>query len=237
MGPLATADFYRKIVEETSAACDQEHIPVVICSLPDIPCRTSAILRDGSSPLPRMLDAVDKLMQSEVDCILIPCNTAHYWYNEVRQASGMPVLHIVDAVHEELQARHPGARRLGLLGTESTLAARIYQQRLAEHDYAFTINKPAMREAYVVRAIELVKQGQPKQAGKLVEQAVRQLLHEGVEVPILACTELPLALEAVDSPLLPMCIDTNRALARAGVAWATRQRSRRRPPLAIALPS
>jgi aspartate racemase len=225
MGPLATADFYRKVVEETAAARDQEHVPALICSMPDIPCRTAALLDGGASPLPRMLEGLHKLKQSQVECVAIPCNTAHYWYGDMCRASGMTILHIVDAVRDELETMPQRPRELGLLATESTLAARIYQDRLADAGFVFHVNAPDVRRDRVVAAIALVKAGRPRDAGTLLEGAIADLLEQGVQVPILACTELPVALEAIGSPLLARCVDANRALARAAVAWSVRRRA------------
>jgi aspartate racemase len=225
MGPLATVDFFRKLVEETEAQRDQDHIPVIVHSLPSIPCRTTAIMRDGESPLPLLLDGLARLKQAQVECIAVPCNTAHYWYGDLCKASNVPILHIVDAVRDELERYDVRPQRLGLMCTESTLATRIYQDRLAGEGYEFFANRPQEREQLVTGAIDLVKQGKPREAGLLVEQAVRLLLDRNVEVPVLACTELPVALEAIGSPLIEHCIDASRALARAAVAWSMERRA------------
>lgn len=223
MGPLATADFFRKLIEETSARCDQEHIPVAICSLPDIPCRTNAILHAARSPLPRMLDGLRKLDQLGATCIVVPCNSAHYWHKELAAATSAPVLHIVDAVREQIRMCTTGPVHLGILGTESTIAANIYQNRLRNNRFSFTVNSPEERNTLVTAAITLVKAGEPSKAGALLEQAIYLLLERGVETPVLACTEIPVALAAINSPLLPRCIDATRALARAAVRWWLRR--------------
>lgn len=230
MGPLATADFYRKLVEETPASRDQDHVPALICSLPDIPCRGTALMHGGPSPLPRMLEGLQQLKHAHVECVTIPCNTAHYWYSALCKSSGMTILHIVDAVRDELARIAPRPRGVGLLATEATVAARIYQDRLAGQGYVFHLNTPDMRRTHVAAAIDLVKRGRPRDAGALLEEAIHALLEQDVQVPILACTELPVALEAVRSPLLDRCIDANRALARAAVAWSIRRRASRGGP-------
>lgn len=230
MGPLATADFYRKLVEETPASCDQDHVPALICSLPDIPCRGTALLHGGPSPLPRMLEGLQKLKQAQVECVAIPCNTAHYWYADLCKRSGLTILHIVDAVRDDLARMPAPPLHLGLLATEATLTARIYQDRLADSPYRFHLNAPDARRTLVGAAIDLVKRGQPRDAGMLLERAILQLLEQGVQAPILACTELPVALEAIRSPLLARCIDANRSLARAAVAWSRRRAAHGAPP-------
>src|SRR6478672_956973 len=93
MGPLATVDFFQKIVEEARVANDQQHVPVIIDSVPQIPCRVAAILRGGESPLPHMLAGLRRLEQAGAECAVIACNTAHFWYDELAAASNLPILH------------------------------------------------------------------------------------------------------------------------------------------------
>ena len=79
MGPLATADLFRKIVLLTDAARDNDHIRVYIDDNASIPDRTAAILSGGADPLPAMTDSLRKLEACGADCIIMPCNTAHYF--------------------------------------------------------------------------------------------------------------------------------------------------------------
>ncbi|WP_188186404.1 aspartate/glutamate racemase family protein, partial [Salmonella enterica] len=43
MGPAATADMLEKFVELRHASCDQQHIPLIVSSIPDIPDRTACL--------------------------------------------------------------------------------------------------------------------------------------------------------------------------------------------------
>ena len=76
-----------------------------------------------------------------------------------------------------------------------------------------------MMDKLVLPGIELVKAGQVLQGGQLIEQAVQVLLNQGAGAVLLACTETPLALDAVQSTLRAQCVDSTAALARACVAW------------------
>ena len=105
MGPLATADFFKKLIEETPAQYDEEHVPVVIYSVPQMPDRVKAITHGAESPLPHMLAGMRALQRLEVGCVAIPCNTAHHWFEELQRASGLPILHIADAACDELHKR------------------------------------------------------------------------------------------------------------------------------------
>src|SRR5688572_29492744 len=220
MGPLATADFFRKLIEETPAERDEDHVPVIVYSVPQMPSRDSAITRGSDSPLPHMLAGMMALKKQEVGCVAIPCNTAHYWYEELQRASGLPILHIVDAACSELRKRGGTQSRVGLLCTEATIAARIYQDRLSEQGFECVLNPPPERQKLIHFAIEAVKRGSLEDAGEAVERAAALLLERGVETVILGCTELPVALDAIRSETAPRCIDATRALARECVAWS-----------------
>jgi hypothetical protein len=97
MGPMATVDFMTKIIEQTPAQCDQDHLPLIVYSVPQIPDRTRSILGEGESPLPHLLRGLSVLRQAGAACIAMPCNTAHYWFDTLQRESGSVMLHIADA--------------------------------------------------------------------------------------------------------------------------------------------
>jgi aspartate racemase len=220
MGPMATADFFRKLIEETPADVDEQHVPVVIYSVPQIPDRVGAITHGTESPLPQMLAGMRALRKLEVGCVAIPCNTAHHWYEELQQASGLPILHIADAAVDDLRKRGGTESRVGLLCTEATIQARIYQDRLAEQGIECVLNPPEEREQLVRYAIDAVKRGSLEDGGRFVERAATLLLERGVKHVILGCTELPVALDSIRSAVCARCVDATRALARECVAWS-----------------
>ena len=88
MGPLATADLFRKITLLTDAACDNEHIRVYIDSNARIPDRTAAILSGGPDPVPEMASALRSLERCGADCFIMPCNTAHYFLPRLQAMKG-----------------------------------------------------------------------------------------------------------------------------------------------------
>ncbi len=224
MGPMATADFFRKLIEETPAEHDRDHVPVIIYSVPQIPSRDRAITSGGESPLPQMLAGLRALKKHNVDFVAIPCNTAHFWYADLCREGGLPIVHIVDAVGAEL-AKRPGVEGpIGLLSTEATIFGRIYHDRLAQRGIELVVNPPDERDQFINPAIALVKCGRLEEAGRAVDEAAARLLARGARTLILGCTELPVALEAVASPRMRDCIDATRALARACVSLAPARR-------------
>lgn len=221
MGPLATADFFRKLIDATPARNDDEHIPVLIHSVPQVPSRQAAILRAGPSPLPALLAARDRVLAGGATVLVMPCNTAHYWYDGLIAGCNVPFIHIVDAVAELLPAE---ARELGIVATRATLQTRVFEQRLSRRGIALTAPDDLTYDRAVQPAIDAVKRGATREGGQLLEPVVAAALDRGATAVVLACTELPIALDAIESPLRARCIDSTDALARACVRhWTSRQ--------------
>lgn len=219
MGPLATADFFSKVITATSAACDKDHVPLLIQSDPRIPSRPAAILRGGESPLPALLAGRDRLVAAGAIALAMPCNTAHVWLPGLRQGCPVPFLSIVDASCNDAAAHaRPGAA-IGIIGTEATLKSRLFDSELMGRGFKSVVPSDDELLELILPAIKQVKAGRAAEGGRQVERAVQALFDRGAQVVVLACTETPLALDAIASPLRQRCIDTNAALARACVAW------------------
>lgn len=212
MGPLATADFLRKLAEETPARCDQDHVPVLVwgdCIAPD---RTEALLRGGSSPLPALLAAAEGLCGAGSRALVMPCNTAHAWAATIADASPRPLLHIGEAVAHEARAR--GVRTLGLMATRGTVAAGFYAAVLATVGIRIVLPDEATQQL-IDAGIADVKSGRVEAARERFVRVHERLLESGAEATALACTEIPVAFD--DGEV--RTIDTSRALARAAVRW------------------
>ncbi len=219
MGPAATADFLRKIVERTQAQRDQDHIPIVVCSVPQVPDRSAAILDGGPSPLPAMLRGVRTLEAAGAAAIAIACNTAHYWIDDLQRATAVPILHIADAVVRELDAIDPRPHGVGLVATRGTLHAGFYQRRLGAAGHRCLASTPEELDELVMPGIGLVKGGRIDEGARLLHTAVRQLADRGAQAVVLACTEVPVALDRLAPESLPACVDASLALADACVRW------------------
>ena len=223
MGPAATADFFAKLIEETPASCDEEHIPTLIVSDPRLPGRPAAILERGPSPLPALLAIRDKLLAAGATMLAMPCNTAHFWYEDLLRGCPVPFVSIVEASCDALRQIAPPAAPIGLIGTRATLAAGIFHRRVQAAGHPLLLPGEDELAAAILPSIRLVKEGRSIEAGTLLAPAVQSLLDRGAAAVILACTETPVALDAVASPLRALCVDSNRALAKSCVArWFSR---------------
>ena len=218
MGPLATVDFLRKLIEETPATRDQDHIPVIAYSVPQIPDRPPAIIGHGQSPLPHMLEGIHTLKRAGAQAIAIACNTAYFWYDALVAQGGLPILHIADAACAALAGQ--AVQRIGLLATEGTVAAGFYQSRLRALGIECVLSSADDQRTLVLPAIECVKHHDLPQAHALATRAARQLHENGAQAIVMGCTEIPPAIEYQTADVTKHCIDATRALARSCVAWS-----------------
>ena len=219
MGPLATVDFFNKVLAATPAKGDADHVPLLIQSDPRIAPRPAAILSGARSPLPDLLAGRDRLIAAGATALAMPCITAHYWYADLVKGCSVPFISIVDSSCAELAGLSRAGQPIGIIATRATLVAKIFDAPLKSAGYTVLLPDEDLMDALVLPGIELVKVGQAIQGGKLIEQAVQALMLRGAGAVVLACTETPLALDAVQSPLRAQCVDTTAALARACVAW------------------
>jgi aspartate racemase len=221
MGPLASAHFMVRLTLLTPAERDQDHIPTILWSDPRVPDRTAARIAGGEDPLPWLLRGLRGLEAAGCGAIAIPCNTAHGWHAALQAATARPILHIVDAAAAELQRLgvRPGTP-IGVMGTEGTLAMRLYQDRLAAlgHDLCLVPDAEAM-DRLVSPAIALVKANRVAEAYPPLAEAAAGLIARGARAIVLGCTEIPLGM-AAGPPLRVPVADTIDGLARAAIAWA-----------------
>ncbi len=213
MGPLATVDFLEKLVLQTEAQRDQDHIPFLVACLPQIPDRLDALLRGGPSPSDAMLDGIDRLVAGGADLIAIPCNTAHAWYDELAARAPVPILHIVHAVLDDLRERGIARGPIGLLATEGTIQADIYQSVLREQGLECRLPDDATP---VNNGIYAVKIGRLAAARDMLAAITRTMLAQGCAAVIIGCTEISVALGDVDE-FRTTAVDASAALARAAL--------------------
>ena len=207
MGPEATAYFFKLIIKSTKAEKDQEHIPVVIYSHPEVPPRTDAVLGEGPSPLPYLLEGVRVLKVAGADFIVMPCVTAHYFYNQVLAEVRVPFLNLVDETILYALRKAPEMKKVGLISSTGTLKSRLFHEAFAKE--GVEIVEPADEEqAQVMEAIfgkEGIKAGFTSgKCKEIIHDTARALIRRGAEAVIAGCTEIPLVLKKgdIDVPLI-----------------------------------
>lgn len=193
MGPLATVDLYRKIVEHTLADCDQAHVRTIIDSNTNIPDRTAALLSGGESPVRELQSSARLLERAGAQVLVMPCHTAHCFYDEVQAAVHVPVLNMIQLTVRELKRR--GVARAGLLATDGAVQSGIYQRHFEGSGIELLLPDPEGQAALMDMIYSGVKAGRTDYDTQAVRTALDSLIDAGAQTLILGCTELPPAFE------------------------------------------
>ncbi len=217
MGPLATVEFMMKIITQTPAHNDQEHIPMIVSSVPQIPDRTAFIMGHGTDPYPELKHSFDQLEQSGAECIVIPCNTAHYWYPQLSATSHVHTISIIDSVVQETQLRKH--KTVGLLATTATMKTKMYQQKLNQYNID-VIETDDLQQQAVMAGIYEVKAGNVEKGKAMMLPVFEDMLAQGAEAVIFGCTEIPVALAEQNMNSPKQCLDSLEILAKYCVEWS-----------------
>ena len=188
LGPLSSAYFYELITKHTVATCDQDHIDIILSSYASTPDRTDYILeKSEESPVPKMVEGARMLETCGVDAIVIPCNTAHYFIEEVRKSVHVPVPSIIEET--VLHIKSIGKTKPLILATEGTIHTESYQSCLNEHGIDFCT--PSENDQRIVSHViyDGVKTGDLSVADDIVSVA-NSYSKLGCDCAILGCTEL-----------------------------------------------
>ena len=214
---MATADLFRKITALTKASGDSGHIRVYIDSNTEIPDRTAAILQGGPDPVPAMLDALVNLEACGADCIIMPCNTAHYFLPRLQGLTDIPFLSMLEAAAVSCRAKFPG-RTAAVLATRGTLASGLYQAALAKEGVPYLLPEEGERDALMEVIYGGVKAGAPPERYRAAFLSVLEgMAARGAGYFILGCTELPLAFRLLG--LTQPSVDPTEELARAAIRF------------------
>jgi len=229
IGPAATVDFMSKIIRNTNARRDQDHLRLVVEHNPHIPDRTANLLSGGEDPTDAIYDACRRLEANDATAIAMPCNTAHAYIARIQPRLTIPILNMLTETVDNIERNWCGRGRptVGLLATSGTIASAVYHKAAAERSLELIV-PDAKHQQYVMSAIygeRGVKAGYVDGACKTaLLRALRHLARRGASVIILGCTELPLILEQnpafrIDDQTVAL-LDPTDILARRCVAMA-----------------
>lgn len=213
LGPMATAYFLRLLVQMSDARTDQEHIEVVLHSMPQIPDRTGYILdRSREDPLPAMVRVGRGLAAQGAEVIAIPCITAHYFQGQLEAGIGLPLLNGIEET--VLYLKKAGIERAGLMATDGTVRSGLFQDALAAAGIGCVLPSEEGQRRVMHMIYDDVKAGKQIEM-PLFQDTARPLFCEGAQVVLLGCTELSLVKR--DRRLEPGFLDVMEVLSRKAV--------------------
>lgn len=218
MGPLATVKLFENIVLLTDANSDQEHIHILIDNNTSIPDRTNYILDENSQdPREELVKSALKLEKMGADYLVMPCNTAHNFYDEIVKNINIPFLNMIEETAKYVVENFKEIKRIGLLSTSGTIKAGIYDNVFKSH--GIEVIKPSFEnQKYIMELIYNIKEGISQNNLDGFYRAMDELQRKDVEIFIAGCTEVSVAIDLYN--LKGDIIDPMRILALRAIEFA-----------------
>ena len=197
MGTQAGLDFCNKLAKINSGKLDQQYPMFVLYNKSNIPKRPEN-LKKYFNVLNSLVEGCKMLQKNNCKFIVMPCNTAHYWYDDLRKKVKIPILSMPKEVYLDTSKNCKKNSKIGILSTEATLSTKVYNKYF---DKNFNLVSPIkdLQKNSVNKSIKLVKMGKIKEAEKAIRPAVNYLIKIKCKKIILGCTELPIAIFAYKS--------------------------------------
>ena len=188
MGPLATVSFYERVVLNTAAKCDNEHIDMVVLSHASMPDRTKCIIENKGGEFLEVIKKDFKILEDiGVEAVAIPCNTSHYFFDEFKKFTGLRIINMIEETILEVKKR--GIEKIAVFGTLGTLNSKVYEKYANHHGLLVKEVSPEDKQA-VMDIIYDIKETNCLDGRRFVDILSRYCDDE--TVGIIACTELSL---------------------------------------------
>mgnify|MGYP000453793622 FL=1 len=214
MGTQAGLDFCNKLAILYRGKIDQDYPLFLLYNKSNIPGRPESIgIHTGKLSnktnnnkskkkyelvLKSLVNGCKLLKKSKCKFIVIPCNTAHYWYDDLKNKIKLPIINMPKEVFTYAKKKCKKNSSIGLLATEGTLKTGVYN-KFFDKDYNLVFPNKSIQNSSVNKAIKLVKMGKVKLANKIIKRAIDYLIKKKCKKIILGCTELPIAIFAFKS--------------------------------------
>ena len=219
MGTQAGLDFCTKLAKLNRGKSDQNYPIFLLYNKSNIPDRKQN-LKKYKNVLKSLVVGCKFLQKNNCKFISIPCNTAHYWFEDLKKTVKIPILNMPKIVYEHASKNCKKNSKIGLLATDTTIKTGIYN-RFFNKKFNLTFPTKKLQNLSVNKSIKLVKMGKTKEAEKAIKPAVNYLLKMRCKKIILGCTELPIAIFAYKSfkkaKLSKIFMDPNLILAEASM--------------------
>ena len=197
MGTQAGLDFCNKLAVLNRGKSDQKYPLFILYNKSNIPKRPEN-LKKYYNVLKSLIAGCNLLKKNKCKFIVMPCNTAHYWYDDLQKKIKIPIISIPKEVYLHAKKTCKKNSKIGILCTEATLKTGIYN-RYFDRDFKLISPEKSLQTKYVNKAIKYVKLGKVKEAEKAIKPAVNYLMKIKCKKIILGCTELPIAIFAYKS--------------------------------------
>jgi aspartate racemase len=219
MGTQAGLDFCSKLAKLNRGKVDQNYPLFVLYNKASIPDRKQH-KKKYKKVLNSLIEGCKFLQKNKCKFIAMPCNTAHYWFLDLKKKIKIPILNMPELVNLNISKKCKKNTKIGLLATETTIKTGIYKKTL-RRKYELLLPTRKLQIKHVNKSIKYVKMGKTKEAEKAIKPAVNYLIKNNCKKIILGCTELPIAIFAYKSfkkaKISKTFLDPNLILAEASM--------------------
>ena len=218
MGPEATVLLMSRIIARTPAADDSDHVPLLVDNNTQVPSRIAALIEKvGDDPGPVLADMARRLEAGGARALAMPCNTAHHYAPVIREAISVPFLDMVELSVARAVATPLANRRVGILASPAVRLTGVFDRAFAAHGIETIYPADQDRMLAAIRAIKV--DSADRSARQTTEEAAHELIADGADLVLIACSELSIIADAVPSGM--DAIDTIDVLAEAVVGFAS----------------
>jgi len=195
MGPQATVLLMQKVIAAIPAADDRDHIPLIVDQNTQVPSRIARLIEGtGEDPAPVLADMARRLELAGAEGLAMPCNTAHYFAGAISSAVGIPFIDMVELSITRAMQLAGGSNRIGILASPAVRRIRLFDDKLAQ--VGLKAEYPTDQDA-LLGAIQSVKaRGADGSSRSVFNRASAELLANGVEAQMIACTEFSLVADS-----------------------------------------
>ena len=197
MGTQAGLDFCNKLAKLNKGKLDQQYPMFVLYNKSNTPRRPEN-LKKYYNVLKGLVEGCKMLQKNKCKFIVMPCNTAHYWHEDIQKKIKIPLISMPKEVYKHTKKTCKKNSKIGILCTEATLKTKVYNKYF-DKDFNLVSPKKLLQKNYVNKSIRYVKMGKIKEAEKVIRPAVNYLIKNKCKKIILGCTELPIAIFAYKS--------------------------------------
>ena len=197
MGTQAGLDFCNKLAKLNRGKLDQQYPLFVLYNKSDTPKRPEN-LKKYYNVLNALVKGCKMLQKNKCKFIVMPCNTAHYWYDDLQKKINIPIISMPKEVYLDTKKNCKKNSKIGILSTEATLSTKVYNKYF-DKDFELVSPRSSLQKSSVNKSIKYVKMGKIKEAERAIRPAVNYLMKIKCKKIILGCTELPIAIFAYKS--------------------------------------
>ena len=183
-------------------------------------------MHGGKNPKDKLIESAKRLENAGADALIMPCNTAHFFANDIEKEVGIPLIHIVKSAAEAIKNKYPNAKKnkypnakkTGLIATTGTIKSGVYANILKDYGYDIIELDEKLENNIMDCIYKGVKAGKTEEYVTLFQECVDKITDMGADVLIAGCTEIPILVPHIKSKL-PV-IDATLELALAAVNFA-----------------